>query len=460
MLASHPNLPVVDILGDAGSVKGWILGYPITPNEELASGYLRVDSHLFEDAGSAISEFVHGLSGRFVVVFLDYDLKRFYLDSGGSLATVYAVDRPAVASTISLMEETPHDWDSDLQRLLGMPERDSWYPSGLTPRKSVRRLLPNHYLDLETWKPVRHWPTESHFTVREDFSAAVADVVKLIKKNIHAVAKRYPLQLSLTAGRDSRMLLACSAAVLNRIKFQTGVWVPSGIDCSIGRRLSRRFNLNHVTLGVELASPEELEDWQFKTGRCVSGEIWRIHPTSRKMDLHRAFLPGCAGEVGRAYYWREGDESLSGLTPEEILRRTKLPAAGKVLEATGEWLSEIAHLPVTAILDLTYIEQRLGCWAGPLQYGQDGLHALRLFPLNDRRIFDHILRMPTEPRRNQMLAWEICRQEWPELLDLPFNQLTGIERLIMEARFKAYDMISERARGLFNQVFAWRFRAC
>jgi hypothetical protein len=459
ILATHPRLPVVNIFDNCKVFIGWLIGYPITPQGKLLSKTVILRKNETENMDS-FEKWIHDLSGRFACMASLGSICRFYLDSGGSLATVYSVENPVIASTISLIDKSENDWDHDLQKILGMPERDSWYPSGLTPCKSIKRLLPNHYLEMNTWTVLRHWPSPEDLAPQNSFNQTVGATISHLKKNINAVAERYPLQMSLTAGRDSRMLLACCKDILDKIKFTTGVWIPSAVDCQIAKLLSEKLKLKHVTLKVRLASDDQLEDWQFRTGSCVSGEIWRIHPTSRLIDAYRAFLPGCAGEVGRAYYWQEGDAKRRAFDAQEILKRAKLPPVGPILESTRTWLDEIAHLEWHTILDLMYIEQRLGCWAGPLQYGQDGMHALRLFPLNDRAIFREILRSPTKPRMKQMLAHDICLREWPELLDVPFNQLTGAARIVQTGREFMYLKAPENVRRLFNQIFAWRFQAC
>ncbi len=457
-LASHKTLPVIELSRANGRATGWLLGYPITENAEMLTSNLVLRDDLC--IAEQFESWLCSLSGRFACIYLGAETQRLYLDSCGSLAVVYSTNRQSVASTTTLVGDMEADGDHELINALGMPESDAWYPSGLTPMKNVRRLLPNHYLDLEKWTPVRHWPRPCDLERKTDFESTVQEVVHGLKKNIVAVSKQFPLQMSLTAGRDSRMLLACSRDVLHRIKFHTGVWVPSGVDSAIGWQLAKGLKLNHVTLGVKLATQEELDDWQIRTGHCVSGEIWRIHPTSRKIDAHRAFLPGCAGEVGRAYYWRDGDEKLPGFTAPEILKRTKLPQFSRILSETELWLDEISGLEWNTILDLTYIEQRLGCWAGPLQYGQDGMHKARLFPFNDRSIFRAILNSPVEPRRKQLLAEEVLACEWPELLELPFNKLTGAAGIFQSWRNMIYALASDRVREFHNQVYASKFQAC
>jgi len=95
-----------------------------------------------------------------------------------------------------------------------MPESGSYYPFGLTPYRHVRRVLPNHYLDLEGWKAVRHWPGKAELTVDYDTDRAVKEIVSIIKNNLQAISKRYRIHMGLTAGRDTRLLLACSRPIL------------------------------------------------------------------------------------------------------------------------------------------------------------------------------------------------------------------------------------------------------
>ena len=81
-------------------------------------------------------------------------LARLSLPSA-SLSTLYSKDEPIVCSTSSAIGkgQDDNDWDDDLVRLMTL----RWYPFGITPHRSLQRILPNHYLDLQIWKSVRHW---------------------------------------------------------------------------------------------------------------------------------------------------------------------------------------------------------------------------------------------------------------------------------------------------------------
>lgn len=425
-LATHPALPVAEIAAPEQARAGWLVGYPIA-GDELGPPAWRLPPGALASA-AALEQALAELGGRFVAIVLAGPLARLYLDACGSLAAVYSTQAPVVASTPSLIGGREHAWDDELARFLQMPASGRWYPFGLTPRRNVERLLPNHYLDLASWSAHRHWAGPAIEAGEQPVPALVETIVSRTQRNIAAAAQRYPLHLSLTAGRDSRMLLACARAQTERIVFFTFTRGRDTADAQIARTLARRHQLAHRQLRLETAQPAELAAWLERTGRCVSGEIWKIHPTLRHLDRERALLPGMAGEVARAYLWRAGDHANQRLEPAELLARCHLPANEPMLLRARAWLDELAGLSAYTILDLLYLEQRLGCWGGPQQYGGDGYSACQLFPLAHREIFAAMLALPPEYRRENQLALDICRLAWPELLDLPFNQFSGWQR--------------------------------
>ena len=69
-----------------------------------------------------------------------------------------------------------------------------------------------------------------------------------MEATIGAVVATRPVEMALTAGRDSRMLLACSRPWLDQISFYTLAYPdPSArLDCDIARRLATRERLNHT----------------------------------------------------------------------------------------------------------------------------------------------------------------------------------------------------------------------
>jgi hypothetical protein len=423
-LATHPHLPVVELRLPGGVPAGWVVGYPIA-GDTVCPSAIDLPAEAAADV-EALETALYRLGGRFLAVALTETFARVYLDACGSLSAVYSAEAGTVAATPALFADHTHPWDTELIRFLDMPASGLWYPFGLTPRQGVLRLLPNHYLDLTTWQTHRHWPAAPF--AEGDPAQLVAQVAATVRGAIGAAAHRYPLHMSLTAGRDSRLLLACAREQLGHIRFFTFARQRATADTHIARALARRFRLDHATLPIEPATPEQQDAWLTRVGHCVSGDIARSHPTLRRLDPQRALLPGMAGEVGRAFYWRDGDVATTRLAPEDLVARCHLPANDRLLAGAAAWLGELAGHSAFTVLDLLYVEQRLGCWGGPQQYGGEPWSAAQLFPLAHRDIFAAILALPPAYRAADRLAVDICRQAWPELLDLPFNQFSGWQR--------------------------------
>jgi hypothetical protein len=137
------------------------------------------------------------------------------------LSAVYAREHDLVASTTSLVPYSRGcDDDLDLLRAARMPHGKAVLSFGMTSRRGVQRLHPNHYLDLMSWSPRRHWPTAplDYHVYPED---AVEVVSRVIKRHIIAATRRGPLDLALTGGHDSRSILSCAREQLDRVELFT-----------------------------------------------------------------------------------------------------------------------------------------------------------------------------------------------------------------------------------------------
>ena len=84
----------------------------------------------------------------------------------------------------------------------------------------------------------------------------------------------------------------------------------------------------------------------------------------------------------------------------------------------------LPYRDLPTVLDLLYLEQRVGCWATPQFYGHVTPMSY-MVGFNHRRIIESFLRLPFEFRFARNLPDAVIRNRWSELLDLPFNQFTG-----------------------------------
>jgi hypothetical protein len=429
-LAAHPSLPVATLRDTGGREAGWLLGWAYRPGGEWVDdeAHPPVDFHSPDVA--AFEQWLYGHGGRFAAVLLADGLGRLYHDATGSLGVVHAVDEPVVASSPAVLPAAVEaDRRDDLAEALGLPAADAWYPFALTPSRRLERLIPNHYLDLDEWGVRRHWPA-GDFDKVADVPAAVAEVAALLRGAIHTVARRYPLQMSVTAGRDSRLLLACAGDVLDRAEFFT-IRVPhplAGVDCQVASKIVRRLRLPHRFLPYLPATEAQRAAWRGITGECVGGMAAELAPTFEQMRGDRAYLPGTAGELSRGLHWRRGDTASTALAPADLLVRRDIPAHPEILRRAGHWLEGLPVEDTLTAWGLLYVEQQLGCWSAPMRYGHTR-PACMLSPFSHRRILELLMSLPDAYRREGRFERDLIGLQWPELLRFPFNWPMGWRRV-------------------------------
>lgn len=433
-LATHPFLSVLPLRRADGTTQGWVLGVVIDDQG-------RVAERSVDFAGSdkrELLETFNRLRGRFLMVVIDGEWQRVYPDPAASLGIVFGQDQGPAGSTASLFDERQFPPDRSLTDILGMPGSDKWYPFGSTPRRGVTRLLPNHFLDLTTWQQVRYWPTAT-LTSSGAADNLVTSIAQRLRGTLSAVAARWPIHLPLTAGKDSRVLLAAAREVISRGRCFVMSSGRIDKDVAMARKVARRAGIGIDVLPAMTGSQEDFKRWLYRTGDSVAGRIAREYVTLRQLNPNGALLPGNGGAVGKGVYWRPDDfhgEAINQepLTPDAVLRRIKLPVAETLLKPAAAWLAGLTGQQRLTVLDLLYLEQRLGCWAGPQQYGVDPYVACHLSPYTDRMIFEAMLALPVPYKRENHLARDLCDRLWPELAIMPFNQWPGFRGWVAHCR--------------------------
>lgn len=442
-LHTDPRLPVVPVRARNGGRLGWLLGFPIGEDGRRVTDRVEVSRRNVE-------EWLYTNGGRFALILMSPE-PRVYLDPFGSYGVVYSQALGAVASSVGLLPDG--EIDEELVAAYDIPAKDHWYPFGLTGRRDVSRLLPNHCLKLEDWSVERHWPGTGRARFPLDDRQIFDRIGDLLERQIGAVTAEGRAALMLTAGQDSRLLLACAKRSIEQTDLvTTDVGDPSSeLDCRVAGMLAERIGRPHEVLTRRAASPAQLDAWLNNTGRCVAGRAWRNTGTREAMDPDVTPLSGLGGELGRGYWWRRDDPRLPLLSVEELLQRMSLPRCDRVVEAGKVWMAGLPRdIDNRFLLELAYVEQRLGCWAGPQVYGYTG-NTPTMLPFCHREIVRLMISLSPAAREQERLASEVIQRKWPELLSLPFNEEPGLVRYMHRARRqvgRVKEALRRRAVGL------------
>jgi hypothetical protein len=459
-LAAHPSLPVLDALTEDGAHIGYLLGWPITPEGTVAHDSITLPVRkdelmtLTPNGETRGEECLYALAGRWVFALIADEACRLYLDPCGSQAAVYSPLLQIASATTALIPRTPDTGDDDeLVQLMDIPNKDRWFPFGLTPRRSCRRLLPNHYLDLKQWTTHRHWPT-GNLPANPNTSDAANVVAAAVKKLIRATVADRPVQCSLTAGQDTRMFLACARDELDRVLFHTREdysW-SSERDVYVAKHLARRFGLKYQLVERVVTPEADLAAWLDRTGRCVSGNAWRSATMIDSFQRESFTLTGIAGGIARAYYWRDGDTPDTEVTVPLIIGRTKLPLNNSILHAGERWLAELPFSDALLTFDLFVLEQRVACYSSPSRYGYTS-PAVMMYPLAHRASIEAMLRLPSDYKRQEKLHKDIIAREWPDLLSVPLNEDIGWRRIRNQTRrLFSTDSIKRVGRAVWKRA--------
>lgn len=424
----------IEAYNKSGQPLGLFIGTLIdTDREVVVDERVIFDAEIYEvrDIDQFVEEQVYRFAGRFLFILNTLGQRRIYLDSNGSKSLVYdPVGRTAAATTSLLLssEDYQERFLGDLYSACGV-DGDGWFTAGLTAHRGIRRLLCNHYLDLNSWKPVRHWPNDQ---LRESPhpDEEIATITEQVKRAIRALTNGRSVSIALTAGNETRLLLSCCRDLLNEITFVTVAAPGAALEVVRAKELAARFGLKHCILPYVKANKSQAELWERRTSHCISGTNKMMHPSVAPLD-GGIFIGGLGGEIGRGFLWL-GSERSDAIDAANILDRLKLPRHPDVLVAVKEWLDPLDHYDALVKLDLAYMELRMSCWGFADSYALP--KQLEIHPLISRRIYCAMLSLPAGMRRNNGMTIACIEREWPELLALPINRYGDLRDRVIPIR--------------------------
>lgn len=420
-----PNLPLISILSHDNVQQAICLGWVVYRGELHNS-----DDSITLCEAESISDFLYMSSGRYACLYKGEDETiRIKLDAAGLLSAVYSIENQTIASTPALIAKIfGQKLDKELISVVKIPQKYGWYPFGLTPYTSIRRLLPNHLLDLSNWKIQRY--KRKIIDAKGPTEDIISAICQATQTNVGAIVTKNKGIAHLTAGYDSRMVLAACRKYIENCQFETIINNDEGtkLDCHVASQLSNKHNLSYSVIPYEQPAQFEIDEWLSRVDNCLFDAVTYLVTTVKKNDHHYHVLTGSCGEVGRAYYWQQQDLNKTGLEAVSLISRLGMPQCDIFISEAEKWLSSIPFTKTTEILDYAYIEQRLGCWGGPSVYGHE-IDYPTLSPFNSHEIFDLMLSLPENYRWKEYFAQDYSKYLWPELLNEPFNKASGLNRI-------------------------------
>jgi hypothetical protein len=455
-VAADPALPIRALTDAQGTQLGWILGHPLIPGSTAPSpATFTVDLGADPvDVGAVLDEQLGHLAGRWIA--LAVELATVVPDSDATLPAVFDAERGLVSSSPFLLQSADEPVpDHPLAAVVRTFDTGLWFLFDTTPHLRARRLMGSHTLDLKTWEQTRRWPkTRFAATDPEEATESVIDALQQVM--IAAVADAGPLNCALTAGGDTREILAASRAFVDRLHY-FAIAIPDFIgrrDVRISESLAKRFGLDHRTLQWVPAAQNDVKLFMYRTGAQVGERRGRIAgPTYAQLGSDRPYVAGvnaAVGNVWRDLGWRTTDTETTPLGPDDILERYFAPPDALVLERASAWLDGVAGFDTIEKLSLLSVELRLGNWGGALTTAYPDAYTYSLYPFAWRPIKEAIFGVAYSYRTSGHIREDIVRRRWPELLEVPVNPLTLGYRLA--SRTQQISMLASAAAARARRV--------
>lgn len=450
-IAADSRFVGLEVKNTRGAAVATIVGFPyFAPAGRFLEHGTGADALPGCDSFEDIEQLQAQLAGSYVLVTYGTLSDRLYLDHGGSIPTVFDTRTGRCASSVELLlSDAEYDdrFNESLHRRAVLAEgKGGWITGTLTAHVDLHRLLPNHYLDLDTLEVKRHWPTDfgaDDFIAIED---AATTVVRDMSAFSRAAFAAHRVSQTLTAGYDSRLLLACCRDFAQECGFFTMMTTTGDLDVAVASHLATMHGLKHEAIPLVYSTTAEIETWDRAVGDSIREVNREIYPTLRQVRDAAFTITGMYGEVGRCRLYRQDYARINEMEVDAdfVISRLTIPLIDEFRENIGAWIDSLPSIPNSAVLDLAFHELKFGSWA----MGQNPIQNVvlyNLYPFAQRPVLDAFLR--TDPREKTTHAlFDACiARAWPELAKVPVNKygdhrdiLSKFRKLMMPHRLRRF----------------------
>ncbi len=374
------------------------------------------------------------LAGRWLVIAQNREGTYLFADACGMRHCAYLATGASIwcASEPELIgANTPLAFTADegVREFLIHPahaRNQSAWVGNQTIYQDVLRLMPNHYLDVGQRRQVRHYP---HAQIQPQDPVQVFEQATAILRGIMtSITRRHKVSLGVTAGWDSRLMVAASRHVKDSIEYFT--WQKSDMpdhhpDIIVPKKLAQALKLNFAIK----PAPSVFPAWFISllaqnVTATILPKTGNIFAQLRAGD-DQINLNGNTSEVARNYYYDRsgrGRDELSSERMAMLLLHSEEVTAFPV-QQVDEWKRDLGcPLDGPAMLDFLYWEQRMGGWCGQYFAEQDiAMDVIQ--PFNCRLLLETLLSCPRpmRSRPDYPLYRELIVRLWPEAMHVPIN---------------------------------------
>jgi len=377
-LATHPDL---DVTVTSAEEKSLVLLGTILDTADPEAGNAEVLNSLldqFRDFDALLTA-TATCGGRWIIIAMQGEQSILFHDALGLRQVCYSdttrmddlwiMSQPGlVADLFKLGISTDAQAYIDSDEFRSNPEYR--WPCAGTAFREIKQLMPNHYLDLVSGDNHRYWPCAP---LKETSLADGLDILsRLLPALVTATAMRFDAVLGITAGLDSRLVLAAGKDVsgsISGVSVRQNRMKENHQDITIPARLLGKLGLQHSVLETKPQMTPEFAE-AFRENVFMAHDHYG--PDAEAILEHYAHqktaITGSGAEVGKCCYGEVFRNAGPGEVTGEMLSR--LVNMGDSEYSTGhfnDWLSGLGHIHNIKVADLFQWEHAHGNWLAMTQ---------------------------------------------------------------------------------------------
>ncbi len=433
-LTTHPDLNVTRHSSETLTVT--LIGFILDPFEPQADD-TDILKRLVSEAADRheLRRATYRLAGRWILIVEDNDGIRLFNDAAGLRQVFYTdVDRcdhlwcasqPKMIASINNFGIDPAAVEH-IDSFEFRKDPEFRWPGDGSPYKEIKHLLPNHLLDLKTGRATRYWPDAPLNT--QSVGDAAESVSRMLSGLMQGAARRFDLAVSLTAGLDSRVVLAACKSICDRISVMTVRQIdkPSNYaDVTVPAELVSKVGLNLDIVNSSWLMDDAFID-AFKQNTTLPHYIYA--PDAQAIlnyyGQRKVVAVGSVSEIGRlSFRSMLRKPETDPTTTEDLCRLQRMGTCPYNMQSFGDWMDNLGNIYNIPILDMFEWEQGHGNWLAMCQLEFDIAWKDLFAPFNCRNLLTTLLSVDRVYRDapNYDLFLNIIERLWPDLLSVPIN---------------------------------------
>jgi hypothetical protein len=434
LLMTHPDLNTYQTQYASKSLT--LVGYILDPDKPQSCDADIVNALIVQlSECDRFVAYTYKYGGRWILIMNDGKEVRLFNDAAGLRQVFYteklhtkelwcASQPKVIAELLNLEKDKEAVEFIDSYKFRKNPEFR--FPGDGSPYREIKHLLPNHYLNLETGQCKRFWPDKPLSYL--SFNEAVGSVSSTLQGLMQSAANRFDLALSITAGLDSRVVLAASKAIKDLVSYMTvrQIGMPDNHpDVATPSQLLTGLNLKHEVVRSSLIIDDEFIEI-FKRNVSIPHYIYAADAQAilNYYTQSKVAVTGSVSEVCRSSF-RAKNRYLKNkdITIKDFARLQQMGMDKYALDHFNHWLLRTGELYNLHILSLFEWELDDGNWLAMCQLEFDIAWKDIFTPFNCRNLIKAMWSVKQEymwPPEYQLYK-AVINELWPEVLSVPIN---------------------------------------